>query len=780
VQLSAALRWRHDFIKLANTLAVSAQTVLPHFADDDALIEVFRLECLRVHESPRESLIAKLIQATEGQVLSLHSEHTRSACRSKHEVLKLRGLRHPAADPLELVKSHVSTDWKIRLAIAGNVAASDSILEKLGNDTHHLVAVQAISTRTLKAKGLEGRNEVLKIKSSLSLAPLAEEISYRLRAIDISYLVSLFDEPWWSRFRFSQKHLSRIQWSSPGYDLGLNVQEKLRVIEVLSGDPSEEICWPADESSPFLVRALEILSSCESHSDRASVAYYENVPSEILKKLAKDRSLKVRQAVSENRSTPPSALVSLSRLSPVDIRVAIAGNPSTPDSTLEKLFEGADTRLCAALKEGTNRDVSSEARVIANVTINPSASDQLRLKTLECMVSHASNWARRFAAEVSSITPSLLEKLCQDQDQMVRKAVATNISTPPSGLSSLAKDVDLDVRRSVARNPSTPPEVLDALARDRKISLQIAVAGNPSCPLDTCLYLSKSVNFNVLGALARNDSTADSVRQEVLLVLAYSGDKMARRDAASNRLTPYELLAKLSYDTEFEVISALLENEACSKDLRVSAVERLSVSPHFADKRFAAKLTETPEAALRRLAQSDSETILVTVAENSSTPTQLRIDLLEKLWKSPEVLIRQAVASNATTPKPILVSMATRDFWPIRASAINNPSFPAELRAAARDSLLQEVLRSLEPPRPFTADELSAEDFHEPLKVLDLMPDAEDKKAVAKAAKAKDWVQRAAACLSPTISESALKRLVDDEVEMVKELAVWRLQQVCP
>ena len=85
---------------------------------------------------------------------------------------------------------------------------------------------------------------------------------------------------------------------------------------------------------------------------------------------------------------------------------------------------------------------------------------------------------------------------------------------------------------------------------------------------------------------------------------------------------------------------------------------------------------------------------------------------------------------------------------------------------------------SLEPPPPFTAEDLRIEDFNEPLKVLGLMPDGGDKKAVSRAAKAKDWVQRAAACLSSAITEAALKRLVDDEVPIVKELAVWRLQEL--
>jgi hypothetical protein len=272
-------------------------------------------------------------------------------------------------------------------------------------------------------------------------------------------------------------------------------------------------------------------------------------------------------------------------------------------------------------------------------------------------------------------------------------------------------------------------------------------------------------------------STGEATLKEVLLLLASSEDKFDRRAAASNRLASYDVLARLSCDIDFEVLSALLDNESCPMDLKASVAVRIADSPRLDAKVFAANRPETPTAALGRLAQSDDETILVGVVANASTSNELRIELLKKLWKSNNVLIRQAVASNASTPEPILLSMAARDFWPVRASAISNPCFPEKLRAKARDSLKQEVLKSLEPPRPLAAEELRPEHFHEPLMVLGLMPPLDEKNAVSKAVKAKDWVQRAAACLSPSISESALKRLLDDEVEMVKELAVWRLQE---
>jgi hypothetical protein len=77
---------------------------------------------------------------------------------------------------------------------------------------------------------------------------------------------------------------------------------------------------------------------------------------------------------------------------------------------------------------------------------------------------------------------------------------------------------------------------------------------------------------------------------------------------------------------------------------------------------------------------------------------------------------------------------------------------------------------------PTAADRFSPMDFIVPLTTLGLMPPSNDRKAIAKAAKDKDWLKRAAAALSEGVNTGELRRLVDDESELVKQLAIHRLK----
>jgi hypothetical protein len=59
---------------------------------------------------------------------------------------------------------------------------------------------------------------------------------------------------------------------------------------------------------------------------------------------------------------------------------------------------------------------------------------------------------------------------------------------------------------------------------------------------------------------------------------------------------------------------------------------------------------------------------------------------------------------------------------------------------------------------------------------LGLMLPEGDKRAIAKAAKSKDWLERAAATYAPGIQPSLLKVLLEDPAEAVRQCAVARLR----
>jgi len=137
---------------------------------------------------------------------------------------------------------------------------------------------------------------------------------------------------------------------------------------------------------------------------------------------------------------------------------------------------------------------------------------------------------------------------------------------------------------------------------------------------------------------------------------------------------------------------------------------------------------------------------------------------------------REMMALRMETPTRLLIDLAAKDFWVVRLAAIHNPAFPSDRREAALATLSDEVRAALEPQPPFAADELSLEDFVAPFAVLGLTPEEDDREAIAKAAKSKDWVQRVAACLCEGITPGELNRLLDDEVDVVRQLAIHKLQ----
>ena len=61
----------------------------------------------------------------------------------------------------------------------------------------------------------------------------------------------------------------------------------------------------------------------------------------------------------------------------------------------------------------------------------------------------------------SSTSPAELEKLAEDKDENVRKAVAENVNTPVSLLEKLAGDKDEEVRNAAAENENTPTSALE-------------------------------------------------------------------------------------------------------------------------------------------------------------------------------------------------------------------------------------------------------------------------------------------------------------------------------
>ncbi len=164
---------------------------------------------------------------------------------------------------------------------------------------------------------------------------------------------------------------------------------------------------------------------------RMTAARYDETPEEVLRALAADPVVAVREAVARNRRTPVAALRELAERHPAGVaanpatpaavlealaridrwavRMALAGNPSTPPAVLVQLSEGADLRL----------------RI--NLAGNPSVPDHERRTLLQQLEQDRDHYVRLWMA-VSPTTPhELLERLQHDKHRHVRSEAADRL-----------------------------------------------------------------------------------------------------------------------------------------------------------------------------------------------------------------------------------------------------------------------------------------------------------------------------------------------------------------
>ena len=125
----------------------------------------------------------------------------------------------------------------------------------------------------------------------------------------------------------------------------------------------------------------------------------------------------------------------------------------------------------------------------------------------------------------SPIMTRLLIALSEVEDMGSRWAVAKNPHTPVEILEKLADDEVNLVRALVATNPNTPSATLYKLFEDEKI-VRDGISGNPNAPLD------------------------------LLEKLAEDSDKLVRLRVAENPTTSKEILQKLANDPDKDVSKA--------------------------------------------------------------------------------------------------------------------------------------------------------------------------------------------------------------------------------
>ncbi|WP_426939756.1 hypothetical protein [Pseudarthrobacter sp. S6] len=262
---------------------------------------------------------------------------------------------------------------------------------------------------------------------------------------------------------------------------------------------------------------------------REFAASHERTPPVVLARLARVADSYIRAAVAANPRTPADVLEALST-DPVEyVRTRVSGNESTLSATIIALSHDASPRVRQGVADRDNlprnvlerllNDESQEVRESA--LANPGAREVFHRRGESFDDAVAKSYELR--AQVPTDRATLLEMAANSRAQ-VRLLVAFDPDADADILSFLGGERrSTHVRRAVAANPHSPANLLAALANDNDGLVRQAVAFNGATPTSVLVDLAgRSTDLALLVAL--NPDTPD----EVLELLTNDAEPLVR------------------------------------------------------------------------------------------------------------------------------------------------------------------------------------------------------------------------------------------------------------
>jgi hypothetical protein len=141
------------------------------------------------------------------------------------------------------------------------------------------------------------------------------------------------------------------------------------------------------------------------------------------------------------------------------------------------------------------------------VSSNPKASTKTLLNLIDSL-----NKDDRESLAFYTLSPEVLDKLSDDEDESVRESVAGNESTQQETLEKLAKDENYDIRKAVSERPDLSAEVLHKLSDDEAYDIRETVAKNPNTSSSSLQEIvTKEMDANMASILMNHPNFNESV-----------------------------------------------------------------------------------------------------------------------------------------------------------------------------------------------------------------------------------------------------------------------------
>jgi hypothetical protein len=438
--------------------------------------------------------------------LAQHSdESVRLAC-AKNPILSAAALEVLVADP----------DWDVREAIVGQPSLGQRHLQQLAKDPWPSVraAVAALGqcpTQILaqllrdpddevRAAVAQNANTLLADLETLAQDPLAEvRAGVAVNPNAAPALLSRLG-------RDPAPLVARIALLRQENNANnLRAAAKLRhpLLRAALAQTSLVDALPANDPSP-LVRSLVVIN--------------RNSSLNVLHQLSSDPAPEVRQ-LAQARLAGTQELRGLRSLD-ARMRMVVAINPRTPSERLAEMADDPNFAVRARVAENPNTPQAMLQRLLQDDLLRPLVAQNPSARALANEVLNAD--LRSGSDPNTSLT--VLGRLAQDNNEVLRALVAENPSSDLALLTRLARDASPNVRARVAQHPLAGP-LLAGLAADPAALVRLALASNPaaSAKLLASLTSRKSSSGTTSNA---------SERQSLALALAQNPQSQAKLLAA--------------------------------------------------------------------------------------------------------------------------------------------------------------------------------------------------------------------------------------------------------
>ena len=633
-----------------------------------------------------------------------------------------------------------------------------------------------------------------------------------------------------------------LNWIDNSFDRNKILQEASlpsEALRKLSKDKGVDVRCAIASRTDCPEECLRILSKDKSTSVRYKVALNPGCPPALLKELSDDNAL--LSALISNSGIPEDELALLwARLLRINYEFTIncvedvtyGDSKNDGERAIPELFLKQVEQECVAVVISPRKSIAwawlqnqikddAEKRACAD-------GDMFYIKDdkADSACNNSSLIVRLLGLSNKKVAPSLLVKRCTSTAWVERMAVARNSNTPPNIIEKLKRDPNRLVARQAEITSGTKTTIAEHQRED--ISQASSEINLSTLNKELANRISKHSDGIFLALNSYGGKWAYSFEilellKEVLLcyrplplILALRENALFRKalvlktKLSSKTLSPWETpetsteeLEQIYMDSEPGVTSKIAEMH--KRQVRESIARHPATSSALLDKLatdtnmriLVAANPAISHMSIEALSRDGNWKVRSTLAHNKAVESKLSSTILADLdhdsdfkdWISSmsnyssklKVYDRIGITMNARyVPATFLTAWANDEsFHPIvRFASTCNPNYTEEKRMEYSEKIVNRMEALFDNNPDISEFKFSLNEYEIPFENLKIYPDPPDRKSIEKASKSKDWLKRAAVAICPETQSGILKMLLDDEVEVVQQIAAKRLNEV--